>query len=158
MRNDLLTLWLDRIIRLVLGGLFVTAGVIKLHDPEAFTVVIKAFGLVPVSFVDPISFILPVFEIIVGVGVIFNLPWSLHGMTLLLVLFIAILCYGMHLGLDIDCGCYGPEEPESRAFGGLRTAFYRDLFMAVGIALLYARRIYHFVYVHRNHIPKEEIS
>jgi hypothetical protein len=41
------------------------------------------------------------------------------------------------LGLDIDCGCFGPEDPESRAYGGLRTALYRDLAMAAGVAYLY---------------------
>lgn len=151
-----LTLWLDRIIRLVLGLLFISAGVIKLHDPEAFTVVIDAFGFVPGSWTGPISIVLPIIEILVGAGLIFDLPLSLHAMTLLLIFFMALLAYGMHLGLDIDCGCYGPEDPESRAFGGLRTAFYRDLFMSAGIALLYARRLYNFIHVHRNHNFKEE--
>lgn len=158
MRIDRLTHWSDRIIRFVLGGLFIAAGVIKLHDPEAFTVVIKAFGLVPDDVVGPLSIALPIIEILAGTGMIFDLPLSLHGMTVLLVFFMAVLLYGMHLGLDIDCGCYGPEDPESRAFGGLRTAFYRDLFMVAGIAFLYARRLYSSVFVQRNHTPKEETS
>lgn len=150
------TLWLDRIIRMVLGVLFIAAGVIKLHDPEAFTVTIDAFGLVPDALINPISVGLPIIEIIVGAALIVNLPLSLHAMTLLLLFFMVLLAYGMHLGLDIDCGCYGPEDPESRAFGGLRSAFYRDLFMSAGILFLYARRTYTFFHVQRNHTIKEE--
>ena len=41
-------------------------------------------------------------------------------------LFMAILGYGISMGLDVDCGCFGPEDPESKAFHGLRAALYRD--------------------------------
>ena len=137
-----LSLWLDRIIRFVLGTLFIVAGAMKLRDPEAFVVVIDAFGLVPGSVTGPLSLILPVLEITAGLGLIVDFPLSLHTVSLLLVMFIAILLYGMHLGLDIDCGCYGPDDVEARAFGGLSRAFHRDLWMAAGLCLLYMRRIY----------------
>lgn len=135
-------LWTARLVRLTLGVLFVVAGIMKLRDPEAFTVVIDAFGLVPDSVSKVLSIALPVIEIIAGLGLIFNITLALHGVSLLLLVFMAILAYGMHLGLDIDCGCYGPEDAEARAFGGLRLAFYRDLAMAAGLVFLYAHRVY----------------
>jgi uncharacterized membrane protein YphA (DoxX/SURF4 family) len=134
-------------IRLVLGVMFILAGVMKLKDPAAFGVIIKAFGILPEAWVATVSIILPLLEVIAGIGLLFDIALSLHTIAILMAVFIAILSYGIHLGLDIDCGCYGPADPESRAFGGLRSALYRDLVMSVGIVFLYIAR-----YLKINHI------
>lgn len=155
MKFQFQSIWLDRTIRFILGFLFIVAGVIKLRDPEAFSTVIDAFGLVSGSVSRILSIALPVLEIMAGAGLILDKPFSLHTVTALLVLFMAILLYGMHLGLDIDCGCYGPEDVEARAFGGLRTAFYRDLAMAAGLAFLYARRIYYTFCFNKMNVNQE---
>jgi len=60
----------------------------------------------------------------------------------LLVLFIAILGYGIWMGLDVDCGCFGPDDPEAEAFHGLRLPLYRDMLMLAGIAYIYGWRRY----------------
>ncbi|HUV78598.1 MAG TPA: MauE/DoxX family redox-associated membrane protein [Desulfobacterales bacterium] len=60
----------------------------------------------------------------------------------LLVLFIAILGYGIWMGIDVDCGCFGPEDPESEAFHGLKASLYRDLVMLAGIVFMYVWRRY----------------
>jgi len=54
--------------------------------------------------------------------------------------FMSILGYGIHMGLDVDCGCFSAEDPEAEAFHGLRSALYRDLVMAAGIGYLYLWR------------------
>jgi hypothetical protein len=56
------------------------------------------------------------------------------------MLFITILSYGIWLGLDVDCGCFGPEDPEAQAFHGLRLALVRDIIMMLGIFYLYYQR------------------
>jgi len=65
---------------------------------------------------------------------------SLAIVSGMLVLFMAILLYGIQLGLDIDCGCFGPHDPESRAFHSLRPALYRDFVMMAGVIYLYVWR------------------
>ncbi len=142
MKPEFKITWLDRTVRLTLGFLFILAGIMKLRDPEAFSAVIDAFGLVPGPVSGALSIVLPLLEIIAGAGLVLDHTLSLHTVTALLAIFMVILLYGMHMGLDIDCGCYGPEDVESRAFGGLRTAFHRDLAMAAGLIYLYARRAY----------------
>jgi uncharacterized membrane protein YphA (DoxX/SURF4 family) len=139
---DFISLWCDRLIRFIIGSLFIVTGVMKLRDPEAFSVVINAFGIVPSPVTDILAIVLPIIEIIAGLGLVIDFPFSLQGVSALLIVFMGILLYGMHLGLDIDCGCYGPGDVESRAFGGLRKAFYRDTVMALGLFVLYARRAY----------------
>ena len=135
--GTLTSVWIYRLIRWTLATLFIWAGGRKLADPQAFGVVIRDFGIVPELSVMPIALFLPALEIIAAVGLIFNIRGSLAVVTGLLTLFILILGYGIWLGLDIDCGCFGPQDPEWRAYNGLRSAFYRDLVMMASIFFLY---------------------
>ena len=69
-----------------------------------------------------------------------------------MVVFICVLSYGIWLGLDIDCGCFGSNEPESSAFSGLREALLRDLLLLLPLLFLYARPIIN------KQVPKEYSS
>ncbi len=135
--GKLTSVWMCRLVRWVLSALFIWAGGMKLVNPQAFGVIIGDFGIVPELSVMPIAIALPVLEIIVAIGLIFDMRGSLAVITGLLALFIVILVYGIWLGLDIDCGCFGPQDPEWRAFNGLRSALYRDLAMMASIYFLY---------------------
>ena len=124
-------------MRWILATLFIWAGCTKLADLQAFGAIIRDFGIVPEMSVMPIAIILPILEVVAAIGLIFDVRGSLAVITVLLSLFIVILGYGIWLGLDIDCGCFGPEDPESIAYNGLRSAFYRDLAMMAVIFHLY---------------------
>jgi hypothetical protein len=134
--------WTYKVLRWGLGAIFIYAGSAKLLAPEVFAVLIEAYGIVPESLLLPFAVALPVLEVAAGIGLLFDIDGSLAVITGLLVLFVAILGYGIRMGLDIDCGCFGPEDPESMAFHGLRTTFYRDLLMLAGAAFLYGWRRY----------------
>jgi len=127
-------------VRLILAGLFLSAGIIKLQNPEVFAVTIRAFGILPEAVIDPFSVLLPVVEVAAALGLIFDTRGALFIIGGLLALFIAILLYAIRLGLDIDCGCYGPGDPEAEAFSGIRTSLYRDMLMAAGVIYLYVWR------------------
>lgn len=131
------SVWLYRLVRWTLSGLFIWAGGAKLMNPEAFGLIIGDFGLVPEWSIMPLALILPVLEILAGLGLIFDLPYSLGVVTALLLLFISVIGYGIWLGLDIDCGCFGPGDPESGVYGSLSYALYRDLAVGAGIIFLY---------------------
>ena len=132
-----LSKWTYRIIKLVYAALFLYAGFSKLFEPNSFAEVIGAFGLVPESLVMPIAVGLPFLEVTVAFGLLFDIRGSLTIITGLLLIFLVILSYGIWMGLDVDCGCFGPGDPEAEAYSGLRSALYRDLFMAMGIIYLY---------------------
>lgn len=127
-------------VRLALAALFIVAGVIKLQDPRVFAVTIEAFGLVPAWLVGPASRWLPVAEIALGAALVLDVRGSLGGIAAMLLLFIAIIVYALRMGLDIDCGCYGPAEPQAKAFGSLWTSLYRDLGMLAAVVWLYVAR------------------
>jgi len=136
--------WVYTILRWILGIVFVYSGVAKLIDPETFAVLIDAYGLLPEVLLMPVAVMLPAAEVLTGAGLIADLRGSLAGITGLLVLFVIILGYGILMGLDVDCGCFGPEDPESHAFHNLRPALYRDLVMLAAVACMYAwRRRWH---------------
>lgn len=117
-RNQIMRLssWLYRIVRWVLGGIFIYSGVTKLLAPRTFAVLIEAYGIVSEDLIMPVALILATLEVLAGSGMIFDIRGSLAVIAGLLMLFVAILGYGIWMGLDIDCGCFGPEEPEAAAF------------------------------------------
>jgi hypothetical protein len=133
---------LYRLLSWVLGGFFIYAGIMKLLNPEIFATVLDAFGIVPQSLLMPVCIALPLLEVAAGTGLLLNIKGSLSIITVLMVLFIAVLGYGVWMGLDVDCGCFGPGDPEGEAFHGLRMALYRDLFILGGIAFLFGWRRY----------------
>ncbi|BCS99078.1 hypothetical protein DSLASN_47100 [Desulfoluna limicola] len=133
-------LWIYRGLRLLVAGIFLWAGTVKLMDQAAFAVVIDAFGILPDGFSGMVAVLLPVVEIGAALALIFDVRGALETLGALMLIFMGILGYGILLGLDIDCGCFGPEDPESRAFSGLRTALYRDVGICVLMALVFASR------------------
>ena len=132
--------WPYRLIRWGLAVVFFYSGVSKLFDPEAFAVVINAYGLIPEAWGMPVAVLLPLLEAVTAIALIWDARGSLEIITGLLVVFMAILGYGIRMGLDVDCGCFGPDAPEHRGFAGLRPALYRDMVMMAGIAYLYIWR------------------
>jgi len=131
---------LYHITRWGLAALFIFSGLTKLVEPVQFAVLIDAYGILPEVLVMPVAWFLPAVEVIAGGCLLFNIRGSLTTITLLMVLFLAVLGYGIWMGLDVDCGCFGPEDPEAQAFHGLRQAFYRDIVIMAGVAILYVWR------------------
>jgi len=134
--------WMYRLLRWFLGGLFIYSGATKLLAPQLFAVLIEAYGIVPEGLLMPVAVILPALEVVAGVGLLFDIHGSLVVITGLLLLFVAILGYGIWMGLDVDCGCFGPGDPEAEAFHGLRPALYRDMIMLTAVVFLYGWRRY----------------
>ncbi len=128
--------------RLLLAGVFLWSGVSKAFSPVLFSETIGAYGLLPESLDQAAAIFLIVAEIVVAAGLLLDRLWALNGTTILMLLFIGVLGYGIYLGLDIDCGCFGPEDPEAAVFHNLRSAFYRDLLLMVIVAYQYLWRFF----------------
>jgi uncharacterized membrane protein YphA (DoxX/SURF4 family) len=141
MDKILFSIWPYRGVRLILAVIFLWAGIVKILDPDSFAIILEAFDLLPYTWIMPVAVGLPVLEILAAIGLLFDVRGSLPAVTGLLVLFLVILGYGIWLGLDIDCGCFGPGDPEGEAYKGLRPALYRDIVMLAGVAYLYIWRM-----------------
>jgi uncharacterized membrane protein YphA (DoxX/SURF4 family) len=124
--------------RVVLGGIFVYAGFIKLIDPKAFAVSISQYDIVPQILLAPAAIGLPALELLAGLGLIMNIRGSLTVIFSLLFLFVSVLGFGILNNLNVDCGCF--SEDDIKGFNSLRTAFYRDLIMIAIASYIYAYR------------------
>jgi uncharacterized membrane protein YphA (DoxX/SURF4 family) len=97
------------VFRVVLGGLFIYAGVVKVVDPLGFAQDIRNYRLVGQSLAFVAAVVLPWLEILAGAFLIAGI-WK-RGATLvitgLLVFFIVLTLVTMARGLDVDCGCFG---------------------------------------------------
>src|ERR1700730_12455798 len=98
-----------RIVDLVVGGIFIYAGVLKMLDPVQFANDIDNYKLLPWFVSVRLAFYLPWLEIFCGLALIFRFLYR-GGLSLLAVLvlvFIAATVAAKARGLDITCGCFG---------------------------------------------------
>lgn len=135
--HGLSSIWPYRLIRIILAFVFLWSGMAKLLEPRYFAFIIEAYGLIPESWIKPAAVGLPAMEVIAAVGLLLDIRGCLSLLAGLLVLFMAILFYGIWLGLDIDCGCFSAGDLEGDAYHGLRSALYRDALMMAGVIYLY---------------------
>ena len=122
--------------RLVLGGLFVYSGAVKVVEPLDFAQNIRNYQLVGQSLSFVAAIVLPWLEILAGLALILGV-WTRGAalvVTGLLVFFIVLTAVTMIRGLDVDCGCFGSLSRKS-GWG----VVLEDLGMLVlGLALLFA--------------------
>lgn len=119
----------EKICRFAVVIVMFAAATPKLLNISDFAAIINAYEMLPQFAVGPTAVFLPVVEIALAIGLIANVRVSKYLTIFLLLFFIAILSLAIFQGLDIDCGCFGPEDPEHRAFQGLRFAIVRDVVM-----------------------------
>src|SRR4051794_2176450 len=101
--------WMVTGARLLLGGVFVVAGVLKVPDPAAAVRAVRAYQLLPESLVGPAAFGLPVLEIAIGLALLLGVfvRTAAIASAVLLLVFIGAVGSAWARGLQIDCGCFG---------------------------------------------------
>jgi putative oxidoreductase len=98
-----------RVVGLILGGIFIYAGVLKALDPVQFANDIDNYKALPWFFSVRLAFYLPWLEIFCGLAVIFRFLYrgGLSILTALVTVFIGATVAAKMRGLDITCGCFG---------------------------------------------------
>ncbi|NBV32840.1 MAG: hypothetical protein EBR81_03300 [Proteobacteria bacterium] len=103
-------IWL--LIRAIVSGLFIVAGLLKLRDAELTLISVYQYQLMSWESAGVLAATLPWIEIAGGVGI--WLPkLRLGGATLCLgltVLFIVALGSAVARDLDVSCGCFGTSD------------------------------------------------
>ncbi|MCP4668891.1 MAG: DoxX family protein [Deltaproteobacteria bacterium] len=133
-------MWPYRLARTLVAAVFLWSGGAKMMDPAAFAEIVEAYELIPDIWIMAIAVGLPALEFVAALGLLLDLRGSLGVISGLLILFMGVLGYGIWMGFDIDCGCFGPQDPEAEAFHSLRPALYRDFLMMAGAGYLYLWR------------------
>ena len=95
--------------RVILGGLFLIAGVTKAYDPAAFATEIQNYQLLPWVGDVLLSLFLPWVEIFAGCALFFKRfeRGALLLISAMLIAYSIALISAIVRGLNIDCGCFG---------------------------------------------------
>ncbi|QLQ11121.1 MAG: DoxX family membrane protein [Nocardioidaceae bacterium] len=130
--------WLALIARLVVGGVWIAAGALKLPDPAESVRAVRAYELLPEAIVPTVGYLLPVVEVVVGVCLIVGLmvrPMAVVS-SVLFVAFIIGIAAAWVRGLEIDCGCFGGGGVEEGASSKYPWEIARDVGLLAASLLL----------------------
>ncbi|MEO5710852.1 MAG: MauE/DoxX family redox-associated membrane protein [Nocardioidaceae bacterium] len=121
--------------RVLVGAVWVVAGVLKLPAPNENVRAVRAYQLLPESLVTVVGHGLPVLEIMVGVCLLVGLLTRIAALlsALLLVAFVIGISSAWARGLSIDCGCFGGG---AGAVENARAKYPWELARDVGLLLL----------------------
>jgi uncharacterized membrane protein YphA (DoxX/SURF4 family) len=104
------------VLRVLLGIIFIYAGYVKLAEPwQLFAAGIADYELVPMWAAKFLAHTLPWFEVWIGLLLIVG-RWfraSTVSTSLLLLVFFSLMVRAFAGGKEINCGCFGPNEPIS---------------------------------------------
>ena len=120
---------LKKLLHLVLGGVFVYAGVLKAWNPQVFLDDVHSFDLLGDPWAAWLAMGLPWLEIFAGLAVITGVLRR-GGLLVLngaLVVFLAVIALSWYRGIDIRCGCFGSAEASSNYI----ELIVRDVFLLV---------------------------
>ena len=112
--------------RIALAAIFIVAAYAKLK-PQApvpwsmgsmrvslsmFAMQVDSYQLLPPAIVSPAAHFLPPFELFIGLWLLSGIALRYAALvtSLLLTVFFAVMVRSYFLGLEINCGCFGPGE------------------------------------------------
>ena len=100
------------LLRIILGGYFIYAGVGKILYPADFAEAIANYQLAPLMFTNLIAITLPWIELVAGLLLLNGL--RTQSGNLIVFLFLCVFIFGavsaMIRGLDINCGCFSESS------------------------------------------------
>lgn len=128
------------LLRLVVGGLFVYAGLAKIREHQVFADSIASFQMLPKEMINLLAIGLPPFEIIVGLLLVVGWQRRAAAFSILVLttVFALALCQALVRGLEVDCGCFGSGKPSTwKTWASLG----RDILLLAGTWWIYRRAI-----------------
>ena len=100
---------LNWLLRIIVGGAFILAGVLKIAGPAQFAVAVSNYRLVPHQLINLVAIVVPWIEVVAGLCVLAGF-WLRSGaliVTAITAIFFFVITSALARGLDIECGCFG---------------------------------------------------
>lgn len=128
-------------LRIFVGVFFIISGFIKLNDPVGFSFKLEEYfsaGVLDLPFFEPhaltVSIIIVVFEVLLGVMLIFGfrVKFTIWSLLVMIVGFTFLTFYSAYYNKVTDCGCFGDAmkiEPWE--------SFAKDIILLVLIIILF---------------------
>ena len=126
--------WLTLFARLILGGVLLAAGDLKIGNLQKSAMAVRAYELLPVSLANFLGYTLPWIEIGVGLLLITGALVRISGLigAVTMLAFIIAIGQAWARGLSIDCGCFGGGgaiDPED-------TKYLSEIIRDIGLLIL----------------------
>jgi putative oxidoreductase len=130
-------------VRVILGGIFIYAAILKISDPVAFAGSIAAYQILPYFASYLTAAILPFVELVCGLLLVtgYRVKGGAIIIALMNLVFIVALASAIARGLDIDCGCFKQ--------GGAKTSPW----LAIGRDLIFLAMTCFVLWSERQHAP-----
>ena len=124
------------ILRALIAGIFLIAGLTKLDDPQAFADGIASFHFFPDGMINPLAICVPYFEIFTGLGLL-STRWRGAGALAACCLsfcFVLLYASAVSRGLEVSCSCFGKSQILQAS---TRAGFLRAAVLLLGSAWIY---------------------
>jgi len=101
--------WLTFLSRLILGGVLLVAGALKVSDPYSSATSVRAYQILPIDLANFLGFVLPFAEVVIGIFLIVGIWVRLNAIAggALMIMFIVAIGQAWARGISLDCGCFG---------------------------------------------------
>lgn len=132
--------WLTILARLILGGVLLAAGALKVGNLQKSAMAVRAYEMLPVELANFLGYALPWIEIGIGLLLIVGASVKVCGLlgAFTMLAFIIAIAQAWARGLSIDCGCFGGGgtiNPEDTKY---LSEIIRDIgLLALGVFLYY---------------------
>ncbi|MFP5417373.1 MAG: MauE/DoxX family redox-associated membrane protein [Actinomycetes bacterium] len=123
--------WVGLAARLLLGGVLLVAGALKVGTLGESVLAVRAYQLLPYELTEVVGTALPFVEILLGLLLVTGTFTRLSAIlgALLMAAFTFAIASAWARGLTLDCGCFGGggEIPAEQAFAAYPWEIARDL-------------------------------
>ena len=137
---ELVQPWLTLLARLILGGVLIVAGALKVGNLQKSAMSVRAYEMLPIWLANFFGYALPWVEIGIGALLVLGVAVRMMGAlgALIMLGFIIAIAQAWARGLSIDCGCFGGGgaiDPEDTKY---LSSILRDIgFLALGVFLYF---------------------
>ena len=132
--------WITLLARLILGGVLLVAGALKVGNLQKSAMAVRAYELLPTAIANFLGYVLPWLEIGLGLLLMLGVAVSISGLfgAIIMFAFIIAIAQAWARGLSIDCGCFGGGGPVDPSQTKYLSEIIRDIgLFGVGIFLYY---------------------
>ena len=134
--------WITFFFRLILGGVLLVAGALKVTDPYGSATSVRAYQMLPIDLANFLGFVLPFAEVAIGIFLIVGIWVRLAAVAgaALMIMFIIAIGQAWARGISLDCGCFGKGgllETDKLPVWNYTLEIARDIVLAVVGGYLY---------------------